>query len=90
VPYWSAIQEVESKLGHITASAKAHEYVSPEEAATRGHMALNGFSDSKVIQDSRFRLAEALRNLGLAHSEAAKVAVQSFIPRPQLAIHGIL
>jgi hypothetical protein len=83
------MQAATSKLDHITASAKAHEYVAAE-MQSRGHLAMNGFTDGKVIQDSRFRLAEALHRCGIAHSDAARSAVAQFYPRPHLAIHGIL
>ena len=76
VPYYDAIQDASSRLDHITASAKGHEYVA--------------FTDGKVIQDSRFRLAEALRRCGVAGSEAARAVVAQFHPRPQLAIHGLI
>lgn len=89
MPYFEAIQNAESKLDHVTASAKAHEYFKGEDL-TRGHIPMNGFTDAKVITDSRFRLAAALRSAGIQHSEAARVAVANFCPRPQLAIHGIL
>ena len=44
----------------------------------------------QVIHDARFRLATALREAGVHRSEAAMRAVQSFHPRPHLAIHGLL
>ena len=90
VPYYDAIQDVSSKLDHITASAKGHEYIASGEPLIRGHLPLNGFTDGRVIQDSRFRLAEALRRCGVANSEAARSAVAQFCPRPHLAIHGLL
>lgn len=89
VPYWSALQEATSKLDHITISAKAHEYIKQDEEG-RGHLPLNGFADGKIIRDARFRLAEALRSVGLQNSRAAQEAVNKFHPRPHLAIHGII
>ena len=89
VPYFEAIQNVSSKLDHITASVKGHEYFKGEDL-TRGHIPLNGFTDRAVIRDSRFRLATALREAGIHGSEAAKLVVQQFCPRPHLAIHGII
>lgn len=89
VPYFDAIQDPQSRLDHITASAKAHEYIAPEEG-TRGHLPLNGFTDGRVIQDTRFRIAEALRQGGVAGSRAAREVVARLYPRPHLAIHGIL
>lgn len=68
---------------------KAHQYIEIEEE-TRGHLPLNGFTDQRVIRDTRFRLAEALRLAGVANSSAAKEIVQRFHQRPHLAIHGIL
>lgn len=53
-------------------------------------MPLNGFTDGRVIQDSRFRLAEALHRAGVAGSQAAQAAVGQFFTRPHLAIHGLL
>lgn len=44
VPYYDQIQNAESKLDHVTASAKAHEYQGMPEQI-RGHIALNGFTD---------------------------------------------
>jgi hypothetical protein len=90
VPYYEAIQDATSKLDHITASAKAHEYVAPEEPGVRGHLPLNGFTDGRVVQDTRFRLAEALRRCGVAGSQAAKNVVAQYYSRPHLAIHGLL
>jgi hypothetical protein len=90
VPYYDAIQDATSKLDHITASAKGHEYIACDDPQYRGHLPLNGFTDGRVIQDSRFRLAEALRRCGVAGSEAARSAVAKFYPRPHLAIHGLL
>lgn len=90
VPYYDAIQDASSRLDHITASAKGHEYVASGDPLYRGHLPLNGFTDGKVIQDSRFRLAEALRRCGVAGSEAARAVVAQFHPRPQLAIHGLI
>lgn len=89
VPYYDAIQDVESKLDHITAAAKAHEYYAPDEQS-RGHLPLNGFTDGRVIQDSRFRLAEALHRSGVAGSLAARQVVAQNYARPHLAIHGLL
>lgn len=90
VPYWQSIQEVESKLDHVTAAAKAHEYLDNNNDLGRGHMPMNGFTDSNVISDSRFRLAAALRAAGIHQSQAAQAAVKQFFPRPHLAIHGIV
>ncbi len=89
VPYFENIQDIESRLDHVTASVKAHQYIETAEG-TRGHLPLNGFTDQKVIRDTRFRLAEAFRLAGIANSTAAKEMVQRFHPRPHLAIHGIL
>lgn len=47
VPYYDKIQNVESKIDHITASARAHEYQGAEESA-RGHISMNGFTDKGV------------------------------------------
>jgi hypothetical protein len=122
VPYWDAIENATSQLGHVTAAVRAQEwyvrthsiYLSiihltltpstntiynncamlplprykPEEL-TRGFLDLNGFGDKKIIGDARFRLAEALREAGVASSKMAQHAVQAFCPRPHLAIHGI-
>jgi P2-related tail formation protein len=48
VPYWDNIQNVESKLDHITAAVKGQEYVQ-SEPAVRGHLPMLGFTDKKVI-----------------------------------------
>lgn len=89
VPYFDAIQDASSKLDHITASAKAQEYIQ-HDAPTRGYIPLNGFTDVRVIKDTRFRLVEALRNCGVINSQAAQQAIAKVNPRPQLAIHGLL
>jgi len=89
VPYWENIQNAKSQLDHVTAAVKAQEYVRGEEE-TRGHFRATGFADKKIVSDARLRLAFALREAGLHHSEAARSAVASFHPRPHLAIHGIL
>jgi hypothetical protein len=44
VPYYDKIQNAESKLDHVTASVRAHEYQGFEEEE-RGHMSLKGFTD---------------------------------------------
>ena len=51
-----------------------------------------GFTDQKIISDARFRLAAALREGGgrLIQSDAARIAIAAFHPRPNLAIHGVL
>ncbi|RYH30136.1 hypothetical protein EON65_06135 [archaeon] len=87
--YWSAIQNIKSKLDQATASSKGQEYME-QIAPTRGHFPLQGFADTKILCDARFRLVEALRSAGLQHSSAARDAVAAFCPRPQLAIHGII
>lgn len=89
VPYWESIQNIESRLDHVTAAVKGQEYVKGEEL-TRGHLPLNGFADGNIIKDTRFRLAEALRRAGVMQSDAARQAVAAFHPRPHLAIHGIV
>lgn len=89
VPYWENMQNIQSKLDHITASAKGWEYI-PGEEMSRGFLPINGFADVKVIRDARHRLATALRAAGLQHSDAAKEAVARFHPRPHLAIHASL
>ena len=89
VPYYETLQQVQSKLDHVTASVKGHEYIKSEEDMTRGHLPLNGFTDQTIIRDARFRLATALRNAGVMHSSAARDAIARFHPQPHLAIHGI-
>ena len=89
VPYWEALQNAQSRLDHVTASAKAWEYVSSGPGA-RGYLPLNGFADNKVMKDARVRLAMALRDAGVQNSQYAAQVVREFHPRPQLAIHGIL
>ena len=91
MPYFDAIQDIDSRLDHVTASVKGHQYItSSVHDLTRGHLPLNGFADQNIIRDARFRLAEALHRAGIAQSLAAKHVVQQFNPRPHLAIHGIL
>lgn len=92
VPYYDAIQQVESRLDHVTASAKAQEYIpiGEEDRLTRGHMPLNSFNDHQIVRDARFRLSEALSRAGVQYSDAARVAVANMNPRPHLAIHGLL
>jgi hypothetical protein len=70
-------------------SSQGQSYLKGEEE-TRGHMPLNGFTDQRVIRDTRFRITEALRMAGLQHSQAAKEIIQQYHPRPHLAIHGII
>ncbi|KAJ1387175.1 hypothetical protein B484DRAFT_459876 [Ochromonadaceae sp. CCMP2298] len=90
VPYYQALLDATARLDHVTASAKGHAYTAPDPAwASRGHLALNGFTDGKVISDSRFRLAEALRACGVSNSSAAQAAVARNFARPHLAIHGL-
>lgn len=88
-PYWEGLQNVHSKLDHITTAAAQAMYQKGEDL-TRGHMPLQGFADKNVIKDTRFKLISALRNAGVAHSEYAKTAVAKINPMPHLAIHGIL
>jgi hypothetical protein len=87
--YWTAIQDIKSRLDQATTGSKGHEYIAVE-APARGHFPLQGFADQKVIKDARFRLVEALRMANLQHSTAARDAVLHFCPRPHLAIHGII
>ena len=89
VPYWDAVENATSQLDHVTAAAKAQEWVQPEQL-TRGFLESYGFGDKKIVRDTRFRLAEALREAGIAQSRVAAEVVQRFNPRPHLAIHGIL
>lgn len=89
VPYFEAIQSIESKLDHITTSAKSHYYAAPIDPG-RGHLQMYGFHDKKIISDTRLRIANALREHGLIHSEAAKQVIAAYHPRPHLAIHGLL
>lgn len=92
VPYYETIQQIESRLDHVTASAKAQEYVpiSEDDRLTRGHLPLNSFNDHQIVRDARFRLSEALARAGIQHSDAARYAVTKMNPRPHLAIHGLL
>jgi hypothetical protein len=90
VPYFDSMQRVKANLAHLTASAKGHEYQPALEEEGRGHLPLNGFTDTKVISDARFRLAAALRQAGVQHTDAARHAVAAMYPRPQLSIHGLL
>lgn len=92
VPYYDTIQQIESRLDHVTASAKAQEYVpiGEDDRLTRGHMPLNSFNDHQIVRDARFRLTEALARAGVQHSDAARHAVAQMNPRPHLAIHGLL
>lgn len=87
--YWSAIQDIKSRLDQATTSSKAQEYIVPD-APMRGHFPMQGFGDQKIIKDARFRLVEALRMAGIQHSSAARDAVQQYCQRPHLAIHGII
>ena len=48
VPYFEAIQNAHSKLDHITASAKGHEYFKGEDLG-RGFIPMFGFTDQKVV-----------------------------------------
>lgn len=82
VPYFDAIQSVESRLDYITAAADAQRYQKPEEIS-RGHHALNGFADVKLFQDARFRLGLALREAGVHQSAAAAAVIAQLHPRQQ-------
>ena len=85
VPYYDKIQNVESKLDHITASVKSHEYQQPD-LATRGHIAMNGFNDKDIFKDALFRLGLALREAGVHNSAAARDVIRSLHVRPQAPI----
>jgi hypothetical protein len=89
VPYWEAVENATSQLDHVTAAAKAQEWVEPE-VRSRGFLESYGFGDKKIVRDARFRLAEALREAGIAQSRVAAEVVQQFHQRPHLAIHGVL
>lgn len=82
VPYYENIQAVESKLDHITVAADAQKYFKPDEE-TRGHLALNGFTDKKLFRDARFRLGLALREAGVHQSAAAAAVIAQLHPRQQ-------
>lgn len=91
VPYYDEILNAKSKLEHLTSSALSHQYNGHGRPSDqRGHIPSYGFADKSIIRDARFRLAEALRYAGVHHSEAAKAAVRSNMPRPHLQIHGLL
>lgn len=83
------MQNVESKLDHVTVAALSSMYHKGEEL-TRGHIPMMGFTDKAVVKDTRFKLISALRNAGVAHSEHARLAVARINPQPHLAIHGLL
>jgi len=89
VPYYDEIQNISSKLDHVTAAAHAQEYLGAQQEH-RGFMRPTGFADAKIITDARFRLAEALRDANVIQSKAARPVIAQFHPRPHLAIHGIL
>jgi hypothetical protein len=91
-PYWSSIQNIESRFDHATTSSTAQSYIPRDEndELTRGHLPLNGFTDHRVIRDTRFRLVEALRMANLMNTQAAAEVIQRYHPRPHLAIHGII
>ena len=88
-PYWEGLQNVHSKLDHVTVAAQYAMYMKGEDM-TRGHLPLLGFADKKVISDARFKLISALRSAGVGQSDYAKVAVDRINPRPHLAIHGLI
>eukprot|EP01038_Epipyxis_sp_PR26KG_P006977 gene6977-9537_t len=91
VPYYDSIENIESKLEQATVSTLAQMYVKNDELNIyRGHIPMNGFTDQKVIKDSRFRLASALRSAGVHNSDAARQVVAQIFSRPHLAIHGIV
>jgi hypothetical protein len=81
VPYWENIQNATSKLEHITAAARGHEYIKGDDPV-RGYMPLNGFTERQVFSDARARIAFALREAGVHQSEAAKQLVQNLHARP--------
>ena len=89
-PYFDAIQNATSKLDELTAAAKGHEYFKSDELDYRGHLPMNGFTDQKIIRDTRLKLANALRAAGIIHTDAAREVINRFHPRPELQIHGIL
>ena len=76
-------------MDQATISSQAQAFVKEGDGLTRGHLPLNGFTDHKVIRDTRFRIMEALRMAGLQQSQAAREVVAQFHPRPHLAIHGL-
>jgi hypothetical protein len=82
VPYFDAIQSIESRLDHVTVAADAQKYQKREEE-TRGHLALNGFADARLFQDARFRLGLALRAAGVHQSAAAAAVIAQLHPRQQ-------
>ena len=103
VPYYDNIQDIESRLDHITFAVKQHEYKayapsSASEMIGRGvdsnalgvFQPLHGFDDTKIVSDIRFRLVSALREAGVHNTEHGRQVIQQYHPRPQLAIHGIL
>lgn len=94
VPYFQTIQDIAPRFDQLTFCTQQGQYLPiPDEAnlaKQRGHMPLLGFTDQKVVRDTRFRIMEALRMAGLQHTQAAKDIVQQYHPRPHLAIHGIL
>ncbi len=94
VPYFQTIQDIAPRYDQATMSTIQGQYLPiPDDinlAKQRGHIPLLGFTDHKIIRDTRFRIMEALRMAGLQNTQAAKDVVQQYHPRPHLAIHGIL
>jgi hypothetical protein len=81
VPYFDALQNASSKLDHVTAAVEAQKYLKPGELS-RGHLALNGFTDKAIFKDARFRLGLALREAGVHQSAAAAAVIRQMNPRP--------
>ena len=80
-PYWDSVQNAVSKLDHLTAASKGHEYIKGPDPG-RGFLPVNGFTSRKIMSDAKFRIAVALREAGVAHSSAARDLVQKLHVRP--------
>lgn len=84
-PCAKAVAAAKSDLSKLTAATVARNQRSGERSQTGLAYAdtqdqpITGFTDAQLFKDPRFRLASALRDAGLAHTNAARIAVQKLV-----------
>jgi len=80
--------DVDSRLDDTTVAVEAQKYVE-QGPLHRGHMPLNGFTNSTLFKDARFRLGFYLHEAGVQGSVVAKAVVQKWNPRPNAPLPTI-
>lgn len=90
VPYYKTIINTVSDIQKTTEARKNDVYTSRDKSLADFQSGqLKSFTNDKVFSDSKFRLANALHEAGLAQSAYAKNIVRNAIPRQEERTTGI-